>query len=140
MIRRPPRSTLFPYTTLFRSMGWSPTSIACVCPDGRSKPHPYQLESDPVIAVANHVAKQRGGRIEVVEDDVDVAVVEEVTESSPARADYGGEAAAGGGRNLLKLCPVEIAEKLWTLRPSGAPVALVGNGINVTIEIGRAHV
>src|SRR5256885_16004726 len=24
MIRRPPRSTLFPYTTLFRSMGWMP--------------------------------------------------------------------------------------------------------------------
>src|SRR5256885_5573953 len=23
MIRRPPRSTLFPYTTLFRSRGWS---------------------------------------------------------------------------------------------------------------------
>src|SRR5258708_29279625 len=23
MIRRPPRSTLFPYTTLFRSMAWS---------------------------------------------------------------------------------------------------------------------
>src|SRR5690349_23221299 len=23
MIRRPPRSTLFPYTTLFRSYGWS---------------------------------------------------------------------------------------------------------------------
>src|SRR5256886_12114358 len=25
MIRRPPRSTLFPYTTLFRSLGVSPT-------------------------------------------------------------------------------------------------------------------
>src|SRR2546421_7579132 len=24
MIRRPPRSTLFPYTTLFRSLGWPP--------------------------------------------------------------------------------------------------------------------
>src|SRR2546422_2096316 len=24
MIRRPPRSTLFPYTTLFRSLGWGP--------------------------------------------------------------------------------------------------------------------
>src|SRR5256885_10840673 len=24
MIRRPPRSTLFPYTTLFRSVGWNP--------------------------------------------------------------------------------------------------------------------
>src|SRR3712207_7037902 len=26
MIRRPPRSTLFPYTTLFRSVGWSANS------------------------------------------------------------------------------------------------------------------
>src|SRR5256712_13801109 len=37
MIRRPPRSTLFPYTTLFRSLGWTQIddrvraiSIACV--------------------------------------------------------------------------------------------------------------
>src|SRR2546426_7373409 len=28
MIRRPPRSTLFPYTTLFRSRNFIPTSIA----------------------------------------------------------------------------------------------------------------
>src|SRR5689334_24846255 len=26
MIRRPPRSTLFPYTTLFRSTTWSPSA------------------------------------------------------------------------------------------------------------------
>src|SRR5438067_3290128 len=26
MIRRPPRSTLFPYTTLFRSEGWHPVA------------------------------------------------------------------------------------------------------------------
>src|SRR2546429_7317991 len=31
MIRRPPRSTLFPYTTLFRSQGWQRTrSSACL--------------------------------------------------------------------------------------------------------------
>src|SRR5438309_7178727 len=29
MIRRPPRSTLFPYTTLFRSSTKSPTKICC---------------------------------------------------------------------------------------------------------------
>src|SRR3712207_8045173 len=30
MIRRPPRSTLFPYTTLFRSSGWkSPCAYCC---------------------------------------------------------------------------------------------------------------
>src|SRR3712207_8235517 len=28
MIRRPPRSTLFPYTTLFRSTAWCATSCA----------------------------------------------------------------------------------------------------------------
>src|SRR2546422_5400856 len=33
MIRRPPRSTLFPYTTLFRSVptGWSPSRITRPC-------------------------------------------------------------------------------------------------------------
>src|SRR5258708_22218982 len=30
MIRRPPRSTLFPYTTLFRSMSYRMLLIACV--------------------------------------------------------------------------------------------------------------
>src|SRR2546422_1507258 len=29
MIRRPPRSTLFPYTTLFRSLGTRPSSLQC---------------------------------------------------------------------------------------------------------------
>src|SRR5258707_6382935 len=32
MIRRPPRSTLFPYTTLFRSLMWVPGSIAFLLP------------------------------------------------------------------------------------------------------------
>src|SRR5260370_41765335 len=30
MIRRPPRSTLFPYTTLFRSPGWEDLVTCCV--------------------------------------------------------------------------------------------------------------
>src|SRR5256885_6058601 len=29
MIRRPPRSTLFPYTTLFRSRAWAWASVGC---------------------------------------------------------------------------------------------------------------
>src|SRR3712207_8416891 len=37
MIRRPPRSTLFPYTTLFRSAAWthpSPFRLVPFCPSG----------------------------------------------------------------------------------------------------------
>src|SRR2546426_6520172 len=58
MIRRPPRSTLFPYTTLFRSLfshpapiraitsqeGWTPEALADVY-DGRSEEHTSELQS-----------------------------------------------------------------------------------------------
>src|SRR2546425_2328144 len=59
MIRRPPRSTLFPYTTLFRSR-WSrsppsppgatawgawPTAAPCSFPAPRSEEHTSELQS-----------------------------------------------------------------------------------------------
>src|SRR5256885_11339503 len=49
MIRRPPRSTLFPYTTLFRSSPNSrlpccwPQAVASAC--GRSEEHTSELQS-----------------------------------------------------------------------------------------------
>src|SRR5947199_7694407 len=56
MIRRPPRSTLFPYTTLFRSVSWpesrSPPSWETPCTCGkpppissRSEEHTSELQS-----------------------------------------------------------------------------------------------
>src|SRR5260370_19349257 len=55
MIRRPPRSTLFPYTTLFRSCVTGMESCRCprvakrdvltVVPDGRSEEHTSELQS-----------------------------------------------------------------------------------------------
>src|SRR6266851_7292257 len=50
MIRRPPRSTLFPYTTLFRSTGCPgrtgrPTPKACPGRTGRSEAHTSELQS-----------------------------------------------------------------------------------------------
>src|SRR2546422_5854255 len=54
MIRRPPRSTLFPYTTLFRSMKSSPeppsiTSLPAP-PKSRSLPSPPRISSAPMSA------------------------------------------------------------------------------------------
>src|SRR3712207_8850932 len=46
MIRRPPRSTLFPYTTLFRSTG-STTSAPAVQP----QPQPREIPSGDVATV-----------------------------------------------------------------------------------------
>src|SRR2546422_8532513 len=47
MIRRPPRSTLFPYTTLFRSSGLQPRErhLLCRLLDGRGHPA-LRLEGD----------------------------------------------------------------------------------------------
>src|SRR2546422_2305280 len=45
MIRRPPRSTLFPYTTLFRSLpGRASASAACPC---RSRLRPDKIPPSP---------------------------------------------------------------------------------------------
>src|SRR5947208_4708143 len=51
MIRRPPRSTLFPYTTLFRSgdcplsLGHPRRSDRRECPPARSEEHTSELQS-----------------------------------------------------------------------------------------------
>src|SRR2546430_17004733 len=55
MIRRPPRSTLFPYTTLFRSQGRSTVDIAgeVFAGDSRHVPGPYGLgQRVPMIVVS----------------------------------------------------------------------------------------
>src|SRR2546430_8103737 len=39
MIRRPPRSTLFPYTTLFRSAGPAQSAVPGACADPASRQH-----------------------------------------------------------------------------------------------------
>src|SRR3989442_3291368 len=57
MIRRPPRSTLFPYTTLFRSAEAVPLLVVALVrlhqsdhagiPHGRSEEHTSELQSRP---------------------------------------------------------------------------------------------
>src|SRR3989449_6874009 len=53
MIRRPPRSTLFPYTTLFRSSGASPEAgtyywVASYSGDANNAPAASGCEDEPV--------------------------------------------------------------------------------------------
>src|SRR5256885_8243800 len=56
MIRRPPRSTLFPYTTLFRSsMLLKPTSRSVSAP-APAKPRVYQTVPLPLSCLNSHSA------------------------------------------------------------------------------------
>src|SRR2546430_12826958 len=59
MIRRPPRSTLFPYTTLFRSTSGPEPAIESVCDGGRARdPRAHPAEG----ALARHVDGPHGQR------------------------------------------------------------------------------
>src|SRR5260370_20868249 len=50
MIRRPPRSTLFPYTTLFRSNAFDSTSFNCNF-SGRLTPSINRLPSPTMVGI-----------------------------------------------------------------------------------------
>src|SRR3989449_1558800 len=100
MIRRPPRSTLFPYTTLFRSArGGGDKGVAAVQHD--------DVPGSEVVAV---VAQPRGarGRSEIVEvaDGGRARVVLVVAER---RAGAGLVAAPAGivAARVIRRCPVE---------------------------------
>src|ERR1051326_9231218 len=66
MIRRPPRSTLFPYTTLFRSFFFgggsnhiSMTMPTMNCSAGRSEEHTSELQSHSFISYAVFCLKKQ---------------------------------------------------------------------------------
>src|SRR3712207_7682137 len=59
MIRRPPRSTLFPYTTLFRSDSKTAGITARVCP---KMPRPASKVAAPAPAPATHARSARSAR------------------------------------------------------------------------------
>src|SRR2546430_3790759 len=80
MIRRPPRSTLFPYTTLFRSLlgldvaGIKPNGVfAGKCPDGRgavdleirSEEHTSELQSQSNLVCRLLLEKKKKEYIDI---------------------------------------------------------------------------
>src|SRR2546426_12783012 len=75
MIRRPPRSTLFPYTTLFRSLllgqgagdravgtGRPPSADGAAVPDGRLRPVPQRGCLHHVRGLRGSLHGARGGQ------------------------------------------------------------------------------
>src|SRR3712207_8624115 len=66
MIRRPPRSTLFPYTTLFRSGGVDPSAFAFRCLSARQqvpRPPVTQLSAREQDVLAQLVSLSNLGEI-----------------------------------------------------------------------------
>src|SRR2546426_6809725 len=95
MIRRPPRSTLFPYTTLFRSLGTVGVphlvvlvdDVSCVDVDGRSEEHTSELQS-PCNLVCRLLLEKKKKRHET-HSMVHPAIEIYVLGCQPFAADFG---------------------------------------------------
>src|SRR2546427_5995272 len=59
MIRRPPRSTLFPYTTLFRSRGWAQPSPTLMATAGSISLKPISPTTHPPFIVTTATEPSR---------------------------------------------------------------------------------
>src|SRR3712207_9013239 len=70
MIRRPPRSTLFPYTTLFRSLGqlvehisksaiWKETAIFVLEDDAQNGPDHIDAHRSPAFVISPYTKRNR---------------------------------------------------------------------------------
>src|SRR2546430_10522919 len=91
MIRRPPRSTLFPYTTLFRSRGpfqrpsvplrFVPTSGRIPAPDSavRSEEHTSELQSQSNLVCRLLLEKKKKNGRPALPDEPDVSAVSRTT-------------------------------------------------------------
>src|SRR3712207_3310200 len=159
MIRRPPRSTLFPYTTLFRSehVGGAERGYADVL--GASAASPWVHE----IAFVEHHRHDRvvvrgtfAGRYVDVDDEADVVVGRRTAEGAltgavagvlfgPAGLAVGlvGGAAAGSVGDAQQTPPLHDAlldELRAEVPEKSSAIILLAAPAHADGEIGRAHV
>src|SRR3989442_4757518 len=101
MIRRPPRSTLFPYTTLFRSSSTSASARRCrssprawrrrrsatwCAPSARSEEHTSELQSRPHLVCRLLLEKKKhgAGRDVVLHGRSNLHAADQSLDSAPA--------------------------------------------------------
>src|ERR1019366_1876825 len=103
-------------------------------PVSRTLRAPHQLECNPVIVVLHHIAKQGGSRVHIVDYDIDVPVIEQVSKSSTAGCNYVSEPASGCWWNLLKHSSIAVTEELRPLCIADAPILLIHPRIDMSIS------
>src|SRR5256886_13897648 len=114
MIRRPPRSTLFPYTTLFRSDGTTNAYHTSALENGRQHdvhdPNPADEKRDGSNGHHNRVEKLLGAFLlcEQLGGDDDVEVARPVMRGDQNAADHFGIADARLSRSPMQIKGVDF--------------------------------
>src|SRR3712207_6947410 len=74
MIRRPPRSTLFPYTTLFRSNSWRTDSVTVGVDLGTQSLRVVLLKRDGAVAASASAPDRKSTRLNSSHANISYAV------------------------------------------------------------------
>src|SRR3712207_9227271 len=116
MIRRPPRSTLFPYTTLFRSQADQLERLASL-PDALGLRHPALLEA--VGHVVQHAQVREQGVL--LEDGVDVTAIRgHADRGAPADEDLAGGRLLEAGHHAQQIGRASCRERVEILVVAGS--------------------
>ena len=95
----------------------------------------YKLKLYPVIPVRIDVAQEGGGTVDVVDDDINFAVIEKVAESGSATHANFGQSCAFDGGDEFEFAVLKVVKKEWTLSIGCSPFGvLVYAGVNVAID------
>src|SRR2546429_10007875 len=142
MIRRPPRSTLFPYTTLFRSARCSWTRRGCAnCSSGTQT-----KESPKLLRKSKRLRRAAGSPIAPTEESRGARCKRP---SKQVRSIWGGSKTGGkfnanwnfsSARSTQKQDKTKGSESNGSCAAYGKCIVIGKSAKRDTLEIGRAHV
>src|SRR6202158_5195324 len=93
-----------------------------------------QFQRQPMITVLDDIAQQRGRRINIIDNHVDVPIIEEIPECCSSPGNNVGQTAAGGWWHFFEFGTVKIPEKLRPFRPGCSPILPVYFRVHVTVD------
>src|SRR5882762_1997352 len=93
-----------------------------------------QFQRQPMIAVLGDIAQQRGRRINIIDNHVNVPTIENISECCSSPGNDVGQTAAGGWWHFFEFGPVKVAEKLRPFRPGRSPILPVYFRVHMTVD------
>src|SRR5580698_2367819 len=87
-----------------------------------------------MVFIGIYVAEQDGRGVEGVDHDVDLSVVEEVSEGGATTGRHHGEAGVLYGRDELELFAFHVAIEKRALGEGGAPVVFIDSRVDVAVD------
>src|SRR6266540_7549445 len=133
MIRRPPRSTLFPYTTLFRSRCGLPLCRLCLLRPARGPSLPGERPGSPTSVRGSQVQRQPaplGARLHCIRRGDDQGGDPGEAPRAPGRLEGGGRSRAGlSERGGGGLAPPGDPRSLRGTCSEGTPAGRTDGGV-----------